>query len=735
MTDSTEVWQRNLPSATGNFNTMHTFEGDGNPDRTFEINFSGGYISESHVKAYMMPYGTADYEYLDITFVNESTVRLSAHVPVGWVVTIYRDTPKDVPLASFTDGALITAASLDRNAEQAIFGVSEMVDRFTATQNNVELSLDIANEAKVQSQVAVGTANRAEAAAQAAIRVPASESVSPTPSAEQRAGKLLAFNQDGNVTVVLPESGSASDVMLEYEKPTGASIVGARDGTVQDSIDALSNSVDDALVSIAEVQGKIDPTLRADLALSTGSSLITHRHLREGTTARPLRAALSDTISVKDFGAVGDGVADDTQALLRAVEATRNNAIALHFPKGVYSVSQPLNFTRPATVVGEPGARIQLTGGSHPYVFQMDFRDVGLDYWAYGAYVSNITVDGNGFAQDGFSLRGVISSTFDNLRATNITRAGLHCWWTQCNLYTNFTCSKNVELFTTTPQHGILIDYEEGAPNKRGTSADTFLSPVIEHTTEAGIEANFCSNSVFINGTSEGCKHGIAFGYDASDLGQVAVTNTVVGMDMEVNSGGDVLLRKTATGNLFLGCQCGFESPSSQIQGGSYNRWVGGSSSGFDFYQGARGNKIEGTILFGEFATIVDAEKLNNWESLYNINTGNMTNTTNPTNGRVAYSGSGTVMIDPLRASMAAINVSSAAVLINAEDTARDGMRLDVVLYNLSGAESSIGWSSRFHIGGFSTLSAGRQRGASFVWDANFQSWYCVGLGQESTIY
>lgn len=472
---------------------------------------------------------------------------------------------------------------------------------------------------------------------------------------------------------------------------------------------------------------------RALLTSPEGAGYVGYKSVIASTIERTLHDVTSEKVSVKDFGAKGDGVTDDTQALLLAVAATRNNAIALHFPKGKYLTSQPLNFTRPAIVIGEPGARIELTGGNHDYVFQMDFRDTDLGYWAYEAYVSNIIVDGKGFAKDGFSLRGVISSTFDNLRATNVTRAGLHCWWTQCNIYTNFHCSNNVELFTTKPKYGILIDYEEGAPNKRGTSADTFINPVLEHVTEAGIEATFCINTVFINGTSEGNRFGIAMGHE-TDLEQTAVTNQVIGMDLEVNSGGDLLIRKTATGNLFNGVMSGYESPSTQVQGGRANRWIGGSSSGFDFYNGAADNHITGTVLLGASATIVDSAKLNSWDSLYNISTATYTESTNPVNKRTQLNGA-SVLFNPLRCSLATVNIDTSSVTIDLDDNARDGQRLNFILYNTSGGAVTVTWSDKFRIGGFVPPEAGRQKGLSFVYDANFAHWYCVGESPDGPIY
>lgn len=58
-----------------------------------------------------------------------------------------------------------------------------------------------------------------------ALRVPESY-IKPIPEISLRANKLLAFNSLGEPIAVLPPSGSASDVMIELAKPTGAGLVG-----------------------------------------------------------------------------------------------------------------------------------------------------------------------------------------------------------------------------------------------------------------------------------------------------------------------------------------------------------------------------------------------------------------------------------------------------------------------------------------------------------------------------
>ncbi|HBW5591235.1 TPA: right-handed parallel beta-helix repeat-containing protein [Klebsiella pneumoniae] len=57
------------------------------------------------------------------------------------------------------------------------------------------------------------------------LRVPESY-IGSLPSVVMRRNKIVAMNNDGNPIMILPESGSASDVMIELAKPTGASNIG-----------------------------------------------------------------------------------------------------------------------------------------------------------------------------------------------------------------------------------------------------------------------------------------------------------------------------------------------------------------------------------------------------------------------------------------------------------------------------------------------------------------------------
>ena len=76
-------------------------------------------------------------------------------------------------------------------------------------------------------------------------------------------------------------------------------------------------------------------------------------------TVRTIQAKLDDRVSVKDFGAVGDGVVDDTAAINRAianlltVEATGKERRQIYFPGGTYKVSDVIKIYPYTQLIGE----------------------------------------------------------------------------------------------------------------------------------------------------------------------------------------------------------------------------------------------------------------------------------------------------------------------------------------------------------------------------------------------
>ena len=67
-----------------------------------------------------------------------------------------------------------------------------------------------------------------------------------------------------------------------------------------------------------------------------------------GATTRTLQNKLRDVISVKDFGAVGDGVADDTAEIQAALDAGAGKCVYL--PPGTYKTTLPLSISANTTV-------------------------------------------------------------------------------------------------------------------------------------------------------------------------------------------------------------------------------------------------------------------------------------------------------------------------------------------------------------------------------------------------
>ena len=83
---------------------------------------------------------------------------------------------------------------------------------------------------------------------------------------------------------------------------------------------------------------------------TTSADLVTYTPSGVGAVARSTSSKLGDTVSVKDFGAVGDGMVDDTAAIQLAITAGANKTI--YIPAGTYVVTA-LTVSSPCRLFGE----------------------------------------------------------------------------------------------------------------------------------------------------------------------------------------------------------------------------------------------------------------------------------------------------------------------------------------------------------------------------------------------
>ena len=104
----------------------------------------------------------------------------------------------------------------------------------------------------------------------------------------------------------------------------------------------------------------------------------------------------SEIVSVKDFGAVGDGVADDTNAIINALAA----AAQIIFPAGTYAVSSSINIVSNKNITFQRDAKI---------IPLLDNLTIFISSTAYFSELYNIQINGNG-------KTGIVAFNLTNFR-------------------------------------------------------------------------------------------------------------------------------------------------------------------------------------------------------------------------------------------------------------------------------------------------------------------------------
>lgn len=154
--------------------------------------------------------------------------------------------------------------------------------------------------------------------------------------------------EDGN-TLTLPNQVLRLESTGEYYRWDGAFPKVVPAGSTPESTGDIGTG---AWLSVG------DATLRGDLAKTTGAGIVGYKWKQSGSSVyRTLQDKLDDFVSVLDFGAKGDGVADDTSSLQAAITAAAGREVI--FPPGTYIITDSLRIPSNTIVTILPGATIK----------------------------------------------------------------------------------------------------------------------------------------------------------------------------------------------------------------------------------------------------------------------------------------------------------------------------------------------------------------------------------------
>ena len=142
----------------------------------------------------------------------------------------------------------------------------------------------------------------------------------------------------------------------------------------------------------------------ADLADDDGSDWIGFEQSGTGVVARSAQDKMRDIFSVKDFGAVGDGVADDTTAVIAAITAAvASTPSTVVFPAGTYKCT---------TVLGDfTASNLSLVGEDATLDFSSIATSPGVTMLSFsGSIAAGVSLSSN--ATEAQKTVSVVSSTF-----------------------------------------------------------------------------------------------------------------------------------------------------------------------------------------------------------------------------------------------------------------------------------------------------------------------------------
>lgn len=227
------------------------------------------------------------------------------------------------------------------------------------------------------------------------------------PNAVNRASKFLGFDSAGNLAVTAPADGDVGSFALSLASSGGAAQIGADDGS--------GGSI------FTSVQGFITKLLSA-----AGASIVGFIQAGTGAIYRSMQSKARDTVSVKDFGATGDGSTDDTAAIQAAINSGAGRIL---FPSGIYMHGQ-LSLLGKYVLLHGDGINKTILKCRSAVSVSINAAETS-DVIYSPLQIKNMTIDGNGLAQTSIDMRFRHFTKFTEVlcvSATNQNVKAKDCW-------------------------------------------------------------------------------------------------------------------------------------------------------------------------------------------------------------------------------------------------------------------------------------------------------------------
>ena len=103
------------------------------------------------------------------------------------------------------------------------------------------------------------------------------------------------------------------------------------------------------IADAADLAAFVTYTDLASTATGEGAQLVGFKQTGTGAVASTVDAKLKESVSVKDFGATGDGTSDDTAYIQAALNYAAPRGYTVYFPPGTYRTTATVGFTRTDT--------------------------------------------------------------------------------------------------------------------------------------------------------------------------------------------------------------------------------------------------------------------------------------------------------------------------------------------------------------------------------------------------